>query len=121
MNDNKHIGFAWAGFAVSLAASLLLPRVAARGTEGLAAGATAALVFLVFFGMACVTALYLAILVARRRARLSVAMRVAGVVPTGICLLCLAALVLLMRSKSAPPETAAKHPHVTSLPAVEQK
>lgn len=121
MNDKKHIGFVWAGFAACLAASLLLPRIAARGSEGLAAGATAALVFLVFFGMACGAAVYLAILVARRRSRLSVAMRTAGIVPIGICILCIAGFFLLMRLKNAPPETTTTHPPVTSTPTLEKQ
>lgn len=117
MNDKKHIGFVWAGFATCLAAALLLPRIAARGSEGLAAGATAALVFLVFFGMACGAAIYLVLLVVRRRSRWSVAMRTAGIVPIGICILCIAGFFLLMRLKNAPPETPTTQPPVTSIPA----
>jgi len=85
--------FKLAGVFAGLAGlALVLPRWAGRTQEGLAAGATAAVTFLAFGGLATLVAFYLFFIVARNFRQLAPLVQFVGVLPLLMTLIVLVAV-----------------------------
>jgi hypothetical protein len=90
-------------FIILLASAFLLPGVFARGQNGLAGGAGAALSFLVLVGAGFVVAVFLLATTLRHRATLQNSARLAGFLPIPVLLLAGLSFWLELRQRSADP------------------
>jgi hypothetical protein len=81
MNESKWLLGVCSMYVVLAGAAVTVPRMAAKGEDGLAAGATAAVCFLLLGALALVTSVVALAMTARAWKRLSVRLRVAGLSP----------------------------------------
>ncbi len=89
----------FAAFVLTLGLAFLLPRVFAGNETGLAAGATAALVFLGCFAIAGVLGIVLLVLTLQHRATLAGGAKLAGLLPLPLLVGVFGLVVLLALQK----------------------
>lgn len=101
-------------FVATLAAALLLPRFVPSGEQGLAAGATAAMVFFALAGVAVVVAIVLLWMTLRSFPELTGGARAAGLLPIPLLLLAAMLFWKMVQQKRAEAENAAPSPATTT-------
>jgi hypothetical protein len=100
-------------FLVLLGSAVLLPQFADSGSDGFAAGATAAVTFLAFLFIAFVLAIAILVLTLRHRAGLAGGAKVAGFLPLPLVAVTVVLLIVLAgrkqreRQQEPPPPAAA--------------
>jgi hypothetical protein len=114
MSPSSRIIFLFLLFLVLLGSAILLPQFTASGSEGLAAGATAAVTFLGFLFIAFVLAIVILVLTLRHRAGLAGGAKVAGFLPLPLVAVTAVVLIVMAGQKQRERQQESTPPAATS-------